>query len=46
MDHGMSRLFVGGSGGSIWQVNLFLQVQLSNLCIIYVSVTRRTIEHV
>ena len=26
MDHGTSRLFVGGSSGAIWQVNLFLQV--------------------
>jgi len=31
MDHGMSRLFVGGSSGAIWQVNLFLQVLVYNV---------------
>ena len=31
MDHGMNRLFVGGSSGAIWQVNLFLQVLVYNV---------------
>ena len=38
MDACMSRLFVGGNTGDIWQVNLFLQVLISYILLFWIDI--------